>query len=70
MALQTIDATRLRISEGCALRVNDIDSATDRMCMCMCMCMCVCVSACAVAGKGAADRCRLLSTTLLDMLRQ
>ncbi len=33
MALQTIYATGLRVSEACALRVGDIDSATDRMCV-------------------------------------
>lgn len=57
MALQTIYATGLRISEVCALRVSDIDSAADRMCVRV------------VAGKGAADRYSILSTTLLEMLR-
>ena len=32
-ALQTIYATGLRVSEACALRVSDIDSAADRMCV-------------------------------------
>lgn len=57
MALQTIYATGLRISEVCVLKVNDIDSATDRMCVRV------------VAGKGAADRYSVLSATLLERLR-
>jgi integrase/recombinase XerD len=57
MALQTIYATGLRISEVGALRVSDIDSAADRMCVRV------------VAGKGAADRYSVLSTTLLELLR-
>ena len=57
MALQTIYATGLRVSEVCALRVDDIDSATDRMCVRV------------VAGKGNADRYTLLSTSLLELLR-
>ena len=57
MALQTIYASGLRISEVCALRVSDIDSAVDRMCVRV------------VAGKGAADRYSVLSTTLLELLR-
>lgn len=57
MALQTMYASGLRVSEICALRVNDIDSAADRMCMRV------------VAGKGAADRYSLLSPTLLELLR-
>jgi site-specific recombinase XerD len=57
MALQTIYATGLRVSEVCALRVDDIDSATDRMCVRV------------VAGKGNADRYTLLSTSLLESLR-
>jgi site-specific recombinase XerD len=44
MALQTIYATGLRVSEACALRVADIDSASDRMCVRV------------NAGKGSADR--------------
>ena len=57
MVLQTIYASGLRISEVCALRVSDIDSAADRMCVRV------------VAGKGAADRYSVLSTTLLELLR-
>ena len=33
MVLQTMYATGLRVSEACALRVNDIDSHSDRMCI-------------------------------------
>ena len=58
MALQTLYATGLRISEVCALRVSDIDSAADRMCVRV------------VAGKGAADRYSILSGTLLELLRR
>ena len=57
MALQTIYATGLRISEVGALHVSDIDSAADRMCVRV------------VAGKGAADRYSVLSATLLELLR-
>jgi len=56
--LQTIYATGLRISEACALRVDDIDSAPDRMCVRV------------VAGKGSADRYSILSPSLLTLLRQ
>lgn len=56
--LQTIYATGLRVSEACALRVADIDSAADRMCIRV------------VQGKGAKDRYTLLSATLLTALRQ
>lgn len=56
--LQTIYATGLRVSEACALRVADIDSAPDRMCIRV------------VQGKGAKDRYTLLSATLLIALRQ
>ena len=56
--LQTIYATGLRVSEACALRVADIDSAADRMCIRV------------VHGKGAKDRYTLLSATLLTALRQ
>ncbi|WP_413860279.1 hypothetical protein [Candidatus Aalborgicola defluviihabitans] len=41
---KTIYAAGLRISEACALRVDDIDSAPDRMCVRV------------TAGKGGADR--------------
>ena len=56
--LQTIYATGLRVSEACALRVADIDSAADRMCIRV------------VQGKGAKDRYTLLGATLLTALRQ
>ena len=55
--LQTIYATGLRVSEACALRVADIDSAPDRMCIRV------------VHGKGGKDRYTLLSATLLTTLR-
>ena len=44
--------------EGCHLRVTNIDSARDRMCVRV------------VAGKGGADRYTLLSPTLLVLLRE
>ena len=58
MALQTMYASGLRVSETCALRVGDIDSAADRMCVRV------------VAGKGAADRYSVLSPSLLELLRR
>jgi integrase/recombinase XerD len=58
MLLQVLYASGLRVSEGCALRVRDIDSAPDRMCLRV------------VQGKGAVDRCTLLSPTLLGLLRE
>ncbi len=58
MLLQTLYACGLRISEGCHLRVADIDSARDRMCVRV------------VAGKGNADRYTLLSPSLLVLLRE
>lgn len=57
MLLQTIYATGLRVSEACALRVADIDSAPDRMCIRV------------VSGKGGKDRYTLLRPTLLTLLR-
>jgi len=57
MLLQTIYATGLRVSEACALRVNDIDSAPDRMCIRV------------ACGKGGKGRYTLLSPTLLGLLR-
>ena len=57
MLLQTIYATGLRVSEACTLRVADIDSAADRMCVRV------------VHGKGGKDRYTLLSATLLTLLR-
>jgi site-specific recombinase XerD len=56
--LQTVYATGLRISEACALRVGDIDSAPDRMCVRV------------NAGKGGADRYSILSPSLLALLRR
>lgn len=55
--LQTIYATGLRVSEATTLRVADIDSAPDRMCIRV------------AHGKGAKDRYTLLSATLLAILR-
>ena len=57
MLLQTIYATGLRVSEACALKVRDIDSARDRMCVRV---------ECAKGGKG---RQSILSPTLLELLR-
>lgn len=56
--LQTVYATGLRVSEVCALRVKDIDSAPDRMCVRV------------ESGKGGKTRYTLLSPTLLAQLRQ
>lgn len=55
--LQTAYATGLRVSEVCALRINDIDSHPDRMCLRV------------RHGKGGKDRYTLLSPTLLEALR-
>lgn len=57
MLLQTMYAAGLRISEACALRVGDIDSTPDRMCIRV------------VGGKGGKDRYTLLAPTLLSTLR-
>lgn len=56
--LQLLYASGLRISEGLALRVQDLDSAADRMAIRV------------VQGKGGVDRYTLLSTTLLALLRE
>jgi len=56
--LQTIYATGLRVSEACALKVSDIDSAPDRMCVRV------------ASGKGGKGRYSILSPTLLAVLRQ
>lgn len=56
--LQTAYASGLRLSELCGLRVCDIDSAPDRMCLRV------------VNGKGGQDRYALLSADLLAQLRQ
>ena len=55
--LTTLYANGLRVGEACRLRVDDIDSAADRMCMRV------------VAGKGGADRYTLLQPSLLALLR-
>jgi integrase/recombinase XerD len=57
MLLQTIYASGLRVSEVCALRVTDIDSASDRMCVRV------------ACGKGGKGRYSILSPTLLELLR-
>lgn len=57
MLLQTIYASGLRVSEACALRVADIDSAPDRMCIRV------------ACGKGGKGRYSILSPTLLELLR-
>lgn len=57
MLLQTIYATGLRVSEACALKVSDIDSHRDRMCVRV------------DCGKGGKDRYSILSPTLLELLR-
>jgi site-specific recombinase XerD len=56
--LMTVYAAGLRVSEVCRLRVSDIDSHADRMCLRI------------EQGKGAMDRYTLLSPTLLKLLRQ
>ena len=54
--LTTLYAAGLRVSELCHLQVTDIDSA--RMVLCV------------RQGKGQRDRCVMLSTRLLTLLRQ
>ena len=56
--LATTYAAGLRVSEVCALRLTDIESAPDRMCLKV------------RQGKGAQDRYTLLSPRLLARLRQ
>lgn len=56
--LITVYATGLRVSEACHLRVADIDSHSDRMCIRI------------EQGKGAMDRYTLLSPSLLEELRR
>lgn len=56
--LMTAYATGLRVSELCALRGRDIESAADRMCIRV------------VQGKGGRDRFSLLRPELLEALRQ
>ncbi|HMW19358.1 MAG TPA: site-specific integrase [Accumulibacter sp.] len=55
--LMTTYAAGLRVSEVCALKVSDIESAPDRMCIKV------------RQGKGGQDRYTLLSPRLLDTLR-
>jgi integrase/recombinase XerD len=55
--LQTTYAAGLRVSEVCALRIADIDSQPDRMCLHI------------RQGKGGYDRYTLLPPTLLETLR-
>jgi site-specific recombinase XerD len=55
--LMTTYAAGLRVSEVCALKVDDIESAPDRMCLKVCQ------------GKGGQDRYTLLSPRLLETLR-
>jgi site-specific recombinase XerD len=57
MLLQTMYATGLRVFEACALRMKDIDSAVDRMCIRV------------EHGKGSQTRYTLLPATLLEHLR-
>ena len=57
MLLQTMYAAGLRVSEACALRVGDIDSHSDRMCVRV------------ACGKGGHARYTVLSPTLLGYLR-
>jgi len=56
--LATTYAAGLRLSEVCALKLADIESAPERMCIKVCQ------------GKGAQDRYTLLSPRLLAMLRR
>lgn len=57
MALVTLYATGLRVTEVSRLRVTDIDSASDRLCIRV------------VAGMGAQDRYTILGASLLTQLR-
>jgi integrase/recombinase XerD len=57
MLLRTTYAAGLRLSEVCQLRLGDIDSQPDRMCVRI------------VQGKGARDRYSVLGATLLSELR-
>ena len=57
MLLQTMYAAGLRVSEACALRVADIDSHTDSMCIRV------------ACGKGGHARYTVRSPTLLACLR-
>lgn len=55
--LKMVYATGLRVSEACALRVEDIDSQPDRMCIRV------------RQGKGGQDRYTVLTPSLLVVLR-
>lgn len=57
MLLQTMYAAGLRVSEACVLKVGDIDSARDRMCIRV------------ACGKGGKGRFTLLGARLLAELR-
>jgi site-specific recombinase XerD len=57
MALITLYASGLRVTEASQLRLCDIDSASDRLCIRI------------VAGKGAQDRYTVLGASLLAQLR-
>jgi site-specific recombinase XerD len=57
MVLMTLYATGLRVTEACSLRLQDIDSASDRMCVRV------------KAGKGGGDRYTVLGASLLAHLR-
>lgn len=57
MLLQTMYATGLRVSEACDLRISDIDSHSDRMCVRV------------ACGKGGHARYTVPSPTLLGYLR-
>jgi len=57
MLLATLYASGLRVTEASQLRLQDIDSNTDRMSIRVC------------AGKGGKDRYTLLSSSLLTQLR-
>ena len=56
--LMTTYAAGLRVGEVCTLKLADIESAPDRMCLKVCN------------GKGGKDRYTLLSPRLLDTLRR
>ena len=58
MLLTTLYAAGLRITEASRLRIEDIDSHSDRMCIRV------------NGGKGGHDRYTLLSPTFLEMLRK
>lgn len=55
--LKMVYATGLRVSEACALRIEDVDSQPDRMCIRV------------RQGKGGQDRYTILTPSLLGVLR-